>query len=769
MPDEPQTLALPPDLDVDRGEPSARTARAGNAQSAGLRLLGYLMGPAAFVTLLVLRNFGVIAREPVWLYVVVFATIPAVSLTADHLYDRRPSTLWLHARVIVHVTSVTFVIYMSGWGPMLVGGYAFVALENISHSGSRIWRVTTSWSLLGIAAGQIAIWRGWAPSLILPLSRSEAIGIMGAFVLVFLIRMAGAMSEQKEKAEQLARSSEDRFRSLVQNSSDTTLVLGEGARIAYASPAVESLLGLAPADVVGRRASEFVHPDDQALVELEFATRLQKTSTTEPLQFRMVHADGSWRYAEAVVTDLRERPSVGGYVANLRDITERKAAESLLEHQAMHDPLTGLPNRILLVDRLKRAIARSLRNESPRPVVMFLDLDRFKLVNDSLGHGVGDQLLVQVATRLNGVLRETDTVSRFGGDEFVLLCENLVDDASVNALAERIMLALDEPFELNHERLFVGVSIGVATVDDDARNAEELLSDADYAMYLAKARSGHGRIQLFDQATRASARQRVHTETALARALERGELVVHYQPIVESRTRHLVGVESLIRWRHPTRGLLLPGTFLDVAEQTGLIVPIGMWVLEEACRQVKLWNDRLPADRQLSLSVNLSGRQLAEPTLAFDVAAAMSDVGYDPRVMSLCLEITETLLPSNEDDARSRLLELHDLGIRLAIDDFGTGYSSLTYVRQLPLSTVKVDRTFVEGLGVSERDEAIVTAIMRLAEALDLEVVAEGVETEEQCSRLEAMGCGYLQGFLFSKPQPASYFDFVFSSTAEAV
>jgi len=440
------------------------------SQSTGLRLLSYLMGPAAFVVLLVLRRFGVIAREPIWLYVAVFTAIPAAGLSADFLYRRNPSRARLHLRVAVHAAAVTVVIYMSGWGPMLVGAYAFVALENISHSGSKIWRVTTMWSLLGIALGQIAIWQSVAPSLI-SLSKAETLGAMGSFVLVFIIRIAGATSQQKEEAEHLARISEDRFRSLVQNSSDTTLVLGEGARVVYASPAVCPLIGIEPDEIVGREATDFVHFEDKALVQEELSTRLLEASTTAPLQFRLVHTDGTWRHVEAVVTDLRHRPSVGGYVANLRDITERKAAESLLAHQALHDPLTGLPNRVLLVDRLRSAIARSLRNESPRPVVMFLDLDRFKLVNDSLGHGVGDVLLVEVAERLRGVLRGTDTVSRFGGDEFVLLCEDMVDDTSIGALAERIMTTLNAPFLLNDERLHIGVSIGVAAVDDDGRSA----------------------------------------------------------------------------------------------------------------------------------------------------------------------------------------------------------------------------------------------------------------------------------------------------------
>ncbi|MHB8330291.1 MAG: putative bifunctional diguanylate cyclase/phosphodiesterase, partial [Acidimicrobiales bacterium] len=601
-------------------------------------------------------------------------------------------------------------------------------------------------------------WQGWAPSM-LSVPKAEALGIMGAFVLVFVIRIAGATSQQKEEAEDLARRSEDRFRSLVQNSSDTTLVIGSGGCITYVSPAVEALLGRFPAELVDTVATDCVHPDDREMLIRQLSSRLQTTAVTEPIQFRMGDPGGTWRHVEAVVTNLCDRPSVGGYVANVRDITERKVAESLLAHQALHDPLTGLPNRVLLVDRLRQAIARSRRNESPPPVVMFLDLDRFKLVNDSLGHGAGDDLLVEVADRMSDVVRATDTVARFGGDEFVLLCEDMVDEASVTTLAGRIMKVLEAPFALNGEQLHVGASIGVATVDDESGTAEELLGDADFAMYLAKARGGQGRVQLFDQATRATARQRVHTETALAQALERDELEVHYQPVVETASRHMVGVEALVRWQHPTRGLLLPSAFLDVAEQTGLIVPIGTWVLAEACRQVQAWNERLAIDAQLSLSVNLSGRQLAEPDLAASVAATLRRAGVSPGTLKLFLEVTETLLPEDDVEARRHLLDLHALGIELAIDDFGTGYSSLGYVRDLPISMVKIDRSFVAGLGDSERDEAIVGAVVQLAGTLGLQVVAEGVETEAQFANLSDMACDFVQGFLFGRPQPASAFE----------
>jgi diguanylate cyclase (GGDEF)-like protein/PAS domain S-box-containing protein len=719
----------------------------------GPRLLSYSMGPAAFVALLVLRHLGLVAHLPIVTYIAVFAGVPAVSTFIESFYRRNPNRLRLHMRVAFHTAAVTGVIYLTGWGPVVIGAYAFVALENIAQSGSRTWRIATFWSLIGIAVGQLGIWQGWVPSF-LDLAKAETLGLMGAFVLVFVIRMAGATSKQKEEAETSLRTSEERFRSLVQNSSDTTLVLGPGGVILYASPASRSLLGREPDELIGHRASELVHPDDRARVESELTELIRLAVDMEPLQFRIQHRDRTFRYAEAVVTDMRHRSSVGGYVVNVRDITERKEAEEKLAHQALHDPLTGLPNRLLLVDRLRNAIARGLRHDGPPPVVMFLDLDRFKLVNDSLGHGAGDELLTCVADRLRSVLRVSDTLSRFGGDEFVILCEGMASQEAVMALAERAMTVIDEPFVINGERFHIGVSIGVAFVDDDGPSPEELLGDADYAMYLAKARSGQGRVQLFDQATRAVARQRVHTETALARALERDELVVFYQPIVETATRRWVGVEALLRWQHPTRGLLAPAAFLDVAEQTGLIVPIGAWVLSEACTQVQRWNTLLPDDEHLAVSVNLSGRQLTEPDLAKTIAASLRQADIDPHALRLVLEVTETLLPADEDEARLRLVELHELGIQLAIDDFGTGYSSLRYVRDLPISTIKIDRSFVSGLGQSDHDEAIVNAVTQLARTLGLRVVAEGVESEAQFAFLSRVGCDYSQGYLFGRPQP---------------
>jgi diguanylate cyclase (GGDEF)-like protein len=436
-------------------------------------------------------------------------------------------------------------------------------------------------------------------------------------------------------------------------------------------------------------------------------------------------------------------------------VGERKEhVEDLLAHRALHDSLTGLPNRQLLVDRLTHAIDVAHRRGGTPPVVMFLDLDRFKLVNDTFGHRAGDELLIQVADRLRSVLRTTDTLSRFGGDEFVVLCEDFSADEPVSMVTSRIHAVFDEPFDIGREPLPISVSIGVASLDDAVTTTEALLSDADAAMYFAKAHGAAGKVQMFDQATRSAARNRVRTETALAHALERDELRLFYQPIIEIATNRTVGVEALLRWQHPERGLLAPAEFLELAERTGAIIPIGEWVIIEACTRVAAWNRNRAADQHLSLSVNLSPRQLSEANLVDTIARLLVDERIDPQDLRLSFELTETFIAVNEERERNRLVQLHDLGITLAVDDFGTGYSSLAYVKDLPVSVVKIDRSFVDGIGRDPRHRAIVRGVIELAHNIDLHVVAEGVETEDQYRVLAELGCDYAQGFLLGRPQP---------------
>jgi diguanylate cyclase (GGDEF)-like protein len=433
----------------------------------------------------------------------------------------------------------------------------------------------------------------------------------------------------------------------------------------------------------------------------------------------------------------------------------KEKVEALLAHQALHDPLTGLPNRQLLVDRLNHAIELMSRRGDNAPVVMFLDLNRFKLVNDTFGHQAGDELLVQVAQRLRNVLRTTDTLSRFGGDEFVVLCEDVGDRETATVITERIRAAFDEPFDLVGEQLTVSVSIGVARVDGEVTSIDALLGEADAAMYFAKAHGGSGKVRFFDENTRRAARHSVRIESDLAHALERDELVLHYQPIVEMGTRRIAGVEALLRWNHPERGLLAPAEFLEQAERTGLIVPIGQWVIANAGATVAHWNrDRAPGDH-LHLSVNLSPRQLADQQFVDEVARVLAVEGVDPREVRLSFELTESWSAVDASGEPRRLQQLHDLGIALAVKDFGTGYSSLACVRNLPVTAVKIDRTLVAPLA-RDRDLAVVRGIIDLAHNIALTVVAEGVETEDQYRQLVALGCDYAQGFHLGRPQPAA-------------
>jgi diguanylate cyclase (GGDEF)-like protein/PAS domain S-box-containing protein len=436
------------------------------------------------------------------------------------------------------------------------------------------------------------------------------------------------------------------------------------------------------------------------------------------------------------------------FSAVLHDVSERKAIEHRLAHQATHDPLTGLPNRTLLLDRLDQAQRRARRNHR-RVAVLFLDLDHFKVVNDSLGHGLGDRLLIAIAERLQTALRPADTVARFGGDEFVVLCEDLVNQQDAIAIAERVNEAISGPFVIDDTEVFVGVSIGIAFPDDNDADPETLIRDADAAMYQAKDR-GRARWVVFDNAMRASAVDRLDIENALRRALERRELRVFYQPMVNLSSGRITGVEALLRWEHPERGLLLPGDFITVAEETGLIVPIGSWVLDHACRQVQRWQASIPDLTPLVLAVNLSGRQLGHPRLVEDVATVLRDTGIDPSNVEL--EMTESVLMDDVEMSEETLGRLKTLGVKLAVDDFGTGYSSLSYLRRFPVDVLKVDQSFVDGLGRDTGDSAIVTAVVTLAHTLGLHAVAEGVETPDQLSELRRLDCDTAQGFHFARP-----------------
>jgi diguanylate cyclase (GGDEF)-like protein/PAS domain S-box-containing protein len=435
----------------------------------------------------------------------------------------------------------------------------------------------------------------------------------------------------------------------------------------------------------------------------------------------------------------------------LGDVVERQLTDDDIRHRALHDPLTGLPNRLLFLDRLGQATERQRRRRDTLTAVLALDLDRFKLVNESLGHRAGDELLAAAAPRLRQAVRSADTVARFGGDEFGILLEDITGEQDAIDMAERIAGVFTRPFVLDGNEHFVTTSIGIALAEGGER-AEDLLRDADAAMHRAKER-GRARYELFDQALRGRALSRLRVENDLRRALERDELTLHYQPLVSLHDRRMVSVEALVRWDHPERGRISPLDFIPVAEENGLIEPIGRWVLEHACRQAADWCRQRPDAAPLTMSVNLSAAQVANPALAETVATALRVSGLDPSC--LALELTESMLVADNEELWDTLVALKALGVRLVLDDFGTGYSSLSYLTRLPLDALKVDRSFVDGLGTESRDTAVTEAIVAMSRALSLRVVGEGAETELQVAELARLGCDFVQGFYFSRPVPA--------------
>ena len=489
-----------------------------------------------------------------------------------------------------------------------------------------------------------------------------------------------------------------------------------------------------------------------------------------------IHADGELKAVlefftvEAVAPDpgvIHVMAQIGRYLGR---VLERIRAQEQIAHQATHDPLTGLANRLLFRDRLELALARAKRRES-FAALLFLDLDRFKDVNDALGHSAGDQLLREVSNRLQATLRATDTVgrvgdeeftlARFGGDEFVVLCEDLPSESGAVRIAERVQQALLSPFVLERTEHVVTASIGIVLTRGAGRNAESLLRDADIAMYRAKQR-GPGNWEIFDEALRNRALERVATERALRQALDAGELRLHYQPIVSLDCGTVRSVEALVRWQHPERGLLPPGQFIPIAEQSALILQIGAWTLREACEQAYRWRARFGDAAPLPVSVNVSARQLAQPALPEIIRQVLADTGV--RAADLAIEVTETALIEDSSVPVASLLELKALGVKILLDDFGTGYSSLSHVQRFPIDTLKIDRSFVMHLGAGKDDCAIVRAIAAMASALGLGVVAEGVETAEQAAEAHALGCGWAQGYHFARPAPAAEIESLIAS-----
>lgn len=539
----------------------------------------------------------------------------------------------------------------------------------------------------------------------------------------------------------------ERFRSLVQNSSDVITVVSPDGEIRFQSPSVERVFGQHPDHMVGTNLLRQLHHEDVPRVRRALRAGRERDALAS-LEARWRHEDGSWRHAEMVVTNLLDDPSVGGLVVNIRDVTDRKQLEEELAHRALHDPLTDLANRSLFRESVERALLRAERQGRP-VAVLFVDLDDFKNVNDSLGHAAGDALLRLVAERIRRSLRPYDVAARLGGDEFAVLVEQS-DEGVAAAVAERIMRTLEEPIRLDGHDLAVQASLGISVGSPGAR-VDDLLRDADVAMYMAKGR-GKGRYELFDPAMHTGALDRMEMAADLRRAVSEGEFVLHYQPIVSLQRGDIVGVEALLRWDHPDQGLIPPMDFISTAEESGLIVPIGRWVLREACRQLKAWQQRRGVDRALTINVNVSLKQLRDEDFVGDVVEALERAGLPPT--SLILEITETLLMQDSDAVLGTLRELDRLGVRLALDDFGTGYASLSHLARFPVSILKIDRSFIVDSGQQEVDLSPV--MLSIGQSLGLETVAEGVERTAQMDRLRSLGFDAAQGFLFARPAEAA-------------
>ncbi|HEX2190721.1 MAG TPA: EAL domain-containing protein [Longimicrobiaceae bacterium] len=541
------------------------------------------------------------------------------------------------------------------------------------------------------------------------------------------------------------------FRALAETIAAAVFVY-QGDRFRYVNAAAAALVGYPPGELLRMNFWDVVHPDDRETVRQRGTARQRGEPVVARYEFRIVTRGGEERWVDftAGSVEYEGRPAALGTAF---DVTERKRAEAQHAHGAFHDALTGLPNRALFLDRLGQAVERVRRRGEGAVAVLFLDVDRFKLVNDSLGHDTGDELLRALAGRVAEALRPGDTAARFGGDEFTVLLDNVGDAVAAAHVAQRLLDSLGRPFQLRRHEVYTTASVGLALHTGGPATPEELLRSAGTALGRAKAR-GRARYETFDRAMHAEALDRLRMETELRHASARGELRLAYQPVVSlAEGGGVVGFEALLRWDHPGRGLVLPERFVPVAEEAGLIVPIGEWVLEEACRQLGRWRERLPG-RRITMGVNLSGRQFARPELVDRIREVLHETGTEPR--SLVLEVTESVLIEHTDPTAAMLARLRELGVGLCMDDFGTGYSSLGYLHRFPLDTLKIDRSFVARLGREGDAAAIVRAIATLAHNLGLAVVAEGVETAGQLAELRDLRCEMAQGFLFSPPLDAA-------------
>ena len=641
----------------------------------------------------------------------------------------------------------------SGW----FIGFLALALAAISPAGSKPHRVSKHDSLfpyipvvIGGALVGVRLARGQLDSL--------GAWCVLAVLLFVVVRQLLTLRENRTLTDDLEqqvgvrthelRLSEQRLSSVIQSVSDVISMISADGNILYTSPSAHELLGLSESELTGGNLFDLVHPDDRPRAVAFFADRKRTAGAGRRLELRLRSQDGRWRSTETVAADAVADPAVGTFVLATRDVTEQKQLEQQLAYQALHDPLTGMANRSLFGDRVEQGLARTRRTGSGL-AILFIDLDEFKSVNDTLGHASGDELLCEVARRLVANARPSDTVARLGGDEIGLLLEDCGERAAIGA-AERVQQALSVPVLIGGNEIAVTASVGIALGGALTDSVTELLGNADIAMYSAKSR-GKGGYEVFRTKMRDAVLRRVELRSDLQRALERDEFELHYQPLIELSTRRIVGFEALLRWRHPSRGSIPPLEFIPVAEDTGLIVPIGRWVLRQAAMQLCRW-DELGAS-ELTMSVNVSGRQLVSQDLRGTLDDVLARFRLPPH--RLTLELTESILLGGSDDTIARLEQLKQLGVRLSIDDFGTGFSSLSYLQRLPVDEIKIDKSFVDHIHTTGRGVELVRMVIALGNALGLDVVAEGIENSFQATRLREIGCRLGQGYLFSRPLAA--------------
>ncbi|HEV2861769.1 MAG TPA: EAL domain-containing protein [Pyrinomonadaceae bacterium] len=611
------------------------------------------------------------------------------------------------------------------------------------------WKTTANLSAAAAAlvAAHVVVFVGLGPAITF-----GTLAAIAAPVLWRLLGRRGDAAQQPNAADprEKAASESDRFRSAFEHAAIGMALVSTEGRWLQVNRSLCQILGYQEKELLSTDFLSVTHPEDLPAAMSNIGQLLKGKAQSSKMEKRYVHKLGHEVWVHWSVSLVRDPYTKSVHlIFQVQDITDRKLAEQQLHHDAFHDALTGLPNRALFMDHLKLAIARSRRNTQSLFAVLYLDLDRFKVINDSLGHTIGDQLLVGTADRLKTNLRPGDTVARLGGDEFVILIEDIADEKEAVQVAERIQKELLQPFNLSGREVFTTVSLGIAPSSTGYERAEDILRDADTAMYRAKS-LGKSRYEIFDKAMHARAINLLQMETDLRRACEREEFLIHYQPIVALDDFRLRGFEALVRWNHPERGYISPLDFIPVAEETGLIAQVGEFVLREACRQMQRWQAQFPLDRPLWISINLSSKQFSQTALITKIATILRETGVNPHCVKL--EITESVVMENIETATDMLRQMRALGVQLAIDDFGTGYSSLSYLHRFPIDTLKIDRSFVTRMTENSENAEIVRTIVVLAQNLGMDVVAEGVETNEQLVLLQKLGCENGQGYYFSKP-----------------